>query len=116
MTRLSTSAAPNDEAMTWTNNEATTIINLEGRYVLPGLIDCHVHLSTPPGEEGLSATMNVDSDTSLIRQAYLAHEILKRGFTTVPIGKRRPFKSCQKLTTADPRLRRSGIGNEGSFG
>jgi N-acetylglucosamine-6-phosphate deacetylase len=81
--RMTKGASASDEVLTWTNNEATTIINLEGRYVLPGLIDCHIHLSTPPGEEGLSATMNVDPDTSLIRQPYLAHEILKRGFTTV---------------------------------
>lgn len=83
MTKLSSSVSAGDEVLTWTNNEATTIINLEGRFVCPGLIDCHVHLSTPPGEEGLSATMNVDPNTSLIRQPYLAHEILKRGFTTV---------------------------------
>jgi imidazolonepropionase-like amidohydrolase len=83
MTKLSSAASPGDEVLKWTNNEPTTILNLEGRYVIPGLIDCHVHLATPPGEDGLSATMNVDHDTSLLRQTYLAREIVKRGFTTV---------------------------------
>lgn len=83
MTKLNSAASPGDEVLKWTNNESITVVNLEGRYVLPGLIDCHVHLSTPPGEEGLGATMNVHHDTSLLRQTYLANEILKRGFTTV---------------------------------
>lgn len=47
------------------------------------VIDCHVHLATPPGEDGLKDTMNQDPDTALLRQPYLAHEILKRGFTTI---------------------------------
>lgn len=61
----------------------STIVHMEGKYVCPGLIDCHVHLATPPGEDGLKDTMNQDHDTSLLRQPYLAHQMLKRGFTTV---------------------------------
>ncbi|KAK4546345.1 hypothetical protein LTR36_002022 [Oleoguttula mirabilis] len=83
MTKLSKLPSPGDEVLSWTHGENVTIINLEGKIVLPGLIDCHVHLSTPPGEDGLKDTMNQDHDTSLLRQPYLAHEILKRGFTSV---------------------------------
>lgn len=72
-----------DEVLSWTHGGDVTTINLAGKFVCPGLIDCHVHLSTPPGENGLIDTMNQDPDTSLLRQPYLAHEILKRGFTSV---------------------------------
>ena len=83
MTKLSKWPSPRDEVLAWTQGEEVTLINLDGKYVLPGLIDCHVHLATPPGENGLADTLNQDFNTSLLRQPYLAHEILKRGFTTV---------------------------------
>lgn len=84
MTKLNSSPKdPNDEVFKWTNNEEITIINLQGRYICPGLIDCHVHLATPPGEDGLKDTMTQHAETALLRQPYLAREILKRGFTTV---------------------------------
>ncbi|KAK5746631.1 hypothetical protein LTR17_000647 [Elasticomyces elasticus] len=83
MTKLSKWPSPGDEALSWTSNEQITIINLDGKFLCPGLIDCHVHLATPPGEEGLKDTMNQDTTTSLLRQPYLAHQMLKRGFTSV---------------------------------
>lgn len=84
MTKLDSGpTGPHDEVFKWTNNEQMTMINLEGRFLLPGLIDCHVHLATPPGEDGLKDTMNQHPDTALLRQPYLAREILKRGFTTI---------------------------------
>ncbi|KAF2165239.1 hypothetical protein M409DRAFT_67487 [Zasmidium cellare ATCC 36951] len=83
MTKLSAQPSPGDEVLSWTQNQEIAIINLDGKFVLPGLIDCHVHLATPPGEEGLSATMNQDPNTSLLRQPYLAHQMLKRGFTSI---------------------------------
>ncbi|KAK1812763.1 hypothetical protein LTR12_012857 [Friedmanniomyces endolithicus] len=83
MTKLSKWPSPGDEALSWTSNEQITIINLQGKFLCPGLIDCHVHLATPPGEDGLKDTMDQDSNTSLLRQPYLAHQMLKRGFTSV---------------------------------
>lgn len=83
MTKLDSGPSPGDEVLKWTNNEHITIVNLEGKYILPGLIDCHVHLATPPGEDGLKDTLNQDPSTALLRQPYLAREILKRGFTTI---------------------------------
>jgi imidazolonepropionase-like amidohydrolase len=80
LTKHSTSDA---EVSTWTQTDDTTTVNLEGRFVLPGLIDCHVHLATPPGEDGLKDTMNQDEKTALLRQPWLAEQILRRGFTTV---------------------------------
>ena len=63
--------------------EATVNVDLSGKYICPGLIDCHVHLATPPGEDGLSATMGQDASTSLLRQPWLARQMLNRGFTSV---------------------------------
>ncbi|TKA79639.1 hypothetical protein B0A55_03439 [Friedmanniomyces simplex] len=83
MTKLSQWPSPGDEALSWTSNEQITIVNLEGKFLCPGLIDCHVHLATPPGEDGLKDTMNQDPNTTLLRQPYLAHQMLKRGFTSV---------------------------------
>ena len=83
MTKLSAQPSPGDEVLSWTQNEPLTIINLDGKFVLPGLIDCHVHLATPPGENGLKDTLSQDPNTSLLRQPYLAHQMLKRGFTSV---------------------------------
>ena len=83
LSKLSQESSPGDEVMSWTHRDELTIIDLEGKFIMPGLIDCHVHLATPPGEEGLRDTMSQDSDTSLLRQPYLAHQMLRRGFTTV---------------------------------
>ncbi|KAK1078699.1 hypothetical protein LTR33_007017 [Friedmanniomyces endolithicus] len=83
MTKLSKGPSAGDEALGWTSNEQITIINLQGKFLCPGLIDCHVHLAAPPGEDGLKDTMNQDPTTSLLRQPYLAHQMLKRGFTSV---------------------------------
>ncbi|KAK3113921.1 hypothetical protein LTR53_008288 [Teratosphaeriaceae sp. CCFEE 6253] len=83
MTKLNKWPSPGDEALSWTSNEQVTIIDLNGKFLCPGLIDCHVHLATPPGEDGLKDTMNQDPDTALLRQPWLAHQMLKRGFTSV---------------------------------
>ena len=83
MTKLSKWPSPGDEVLSWTQDEKVTIINLDGKFVIPGLIDCHVHLATPPGEDGLKDTVNQDFNTSLLRQPWLARQVLSRGFTTI---------------------------------
>jgi imidazolonepropionase-like amidohydrolase len=83
MSKLSQYPSPGDESLHWTMGDEVTIVNLDGKYVIPGLIDCHVHLATPPGEDGLKDTVNQDTNTALLRQPWLARQMLKRGFTTV---------------------------------
>lgn len=82
LSKLDQGPSVGDETLKWTQG-GEVIINLKGKFVMPGLIDCHVHLATPPGEDGLKDTMNQDPETSLLRQPYLAHQMLRRGFTTV---------------------------------
>ncbi|KPM35431.1 Uncharacterized protein AK830_g11133 [Neonectria ditissima] len=60
------------------------VIDLEGKYLCPGLIDCHVHISAVPGDDGLNGSaFGNDAAVSLFRQPYLCGEMLAKGFTTL---------------------------------
>lgn len=61
-----------------------TVVDLRERYVLPGLIDCHVHLeSDNAGQEGLLESLT-QSDAYFAYQALAnARKTLDAGFTTV---------------------------------
>ncbi|KAL6854482.1 hypothetical protein J3F83DRAFT_483998 [Trichoderma novae-zelandiae] len=60
------------------------VVDLAGKYLSPGLIDCHAHLSSVPGEEGLAASIvHPDLAVSQFRQPYMAAQVLYRGFTTL---------------------------------
>lgn len=55
-----------------------------GKFLTPGLIDAHVHLTSVPGNPSLSASMNVPHEVSLLRQPYQTKAMLvERGYTTV---------------------------------
>lgn len=53
-----------------------------GKYLCPGLIDNHIHLTSVPGEPDLRSAMSVPLAVSLLRQPYQAQAMLERGFTT----------------------------------
>ncbi|KAF4121874.1 Imidazolonepropionase or related amidohydrolase [Geosmithia morbida] len=60
------------------------LIDLQGRYLCPGLIDCHVHITSVAGEATLGgAGMGGDPAVSYLRQPFLCRQMLDRGFTTV---------------------------------
>jgi imidazolonepropionase-like amidohydrolase len=61
-----------------------TVVDLRDRYVLPGLIDCHVHLeSDRAGQDGLVESLT-SSDAYFAYQALAnARKTLEAGFTTV---------------------------------
>ncbi|KAH8174413.1 amidohydrolase family protein [Sarocladium implicatum] len=60
------------------------VVDLEGKYLCPGLIDCHVHLTAVAGDASLSgAITSADPAPSHFRQPYLCGQMLSRGFTTV---------------------------------
>lgn len=58
-------------------------IDLQGKYLCPGLFDCHVHIIAVPGEKEWRDTKELDVYTSAYRQALVCREMLNRGFTTV---------------------------------
>lgn len=61
----------------------TTVIDLTGKYLCPGLIDSHVHLTAVPGGQSLTDTFLMDHDRATLRQPFVCQQILRRGFTTV---------------------------------
>lgn len=65
-----------------TGNDAI-VVDLQGKYLSPGLIDCHVHVSSVPGEAGLDGGFNMDATVSHLRQSFVCGRILSKGFTAV---------------------------------
>ena len=58
-------------------------INLDGKFISPGLIDCHVHLVAVPGASTLEATAQMSPAVAALRMPYLCGQMLDRGFTSV---------------------------------
>lgn len=65
---------PNDDAI---------YINSAGKYLSPGLIDNHVHLTSVPGTADLQSAMATPGPVSALRQPYQCKAMLERGFTSV---------------------------------
>ncbi|KAL0942740.1 amidohydrolase [Colletotrichum truncatum] len=65
------------------NLDDAIVVDLKGKYLLPGLIDCHVHVSSVPGEAGLNGGFDMDATVSHLRQSFVVGRILSKGFTTV---------------------------------
>ena len=64
--------------------EGAMLIDLRDRFVLPGLIDCHVHLdSDRAGIEGQLASVTDNVAISAYEAAWNARKTLDAGFTTV---------------------------------
>ncbi|KAL6867093.1 hypothetical protein J3F83DRAFT_106412 [Trichoderma novae-zelandiae] len=59
------------------------VVDLRGKHVCPGLIDCHVHVAVVPGEANLSSYSAMTERVSLIRQPWVLKPMLERGFTSV---------------------------------
>lgn len=63
--------------------DSTNIIDLSGKYLCPGLIDCHVHIAVTPGEADLRAYKDMTERISLLRQPHVLKTMLERGFTSI---------------------------------
>lgn len=61
--------------------EDTTTIDLQGKYVLPGLIDCHVHVYAMTAN--LGELEHIAPSYAAMHAARLMGDMLDRGFTTV---------------------------------
>ncbi|WP_224721177.1 metal-dependent hydrolase family protein [Francisella sp. XLW-1] len=103
------------------NFSAEVIIDLKDRFLMPGLIDAHVHLSSAASVD--LANDNISNDFMAIESLQAAEESLLRGFTTLRdaggagYGIARAFEK-RKATT--PRLFYSGkalsaTGGHGDF-
>ncbi|KKA24964.1 hypothetical protein T310_0998 [Rasamsonia emersonii CBS 393.64] len=64
------------------NNDTTVEVDLQGKYLCPGLIDCHVHLNAVPGEATLGQMKKLRPEVIALRQPHLCRLMLERGFTT----------------------------------
>ncbi|KAJ7075408.1 hypothetical protein B0H15DRAFT_866829 [Mycena belliarum] len=58
-------------------------VDLNGAYVCPGLIDCHVHVTAVPGVKNMSEFSHILEQDINLRTTYVLKEMLLRGFTTV---------------------------------
>ncbi|KZT01443.1 uncharacterized protein LAESUDRAFT_731144 [Laetiporus sulphureus 93-53] len=58
-------------------------VNLKGKFLCPGLIDCHVHVMAVPGVRSLAELAQAPQETVHLASTYVLREMLLRGFTTV---------------------------------
>jgi imidazolonepropionase-like amidohydrolase len=64
--------------------DLVTLVDLSDKFVLPGLIDAHVHLdSDRAGQEGLIAAITESNQLSAYETLWNAQKTLRAGFTTV---------------------------------
>ncbi|KAL6691708.1 hypothetical protein J3F84DRAFT_386234 [Trichoderma pleuroticola] len=66
-----------------TITDGKIVVDLNGKHICPGLIDCHVHIAVVPGEANLSAYQSMTERISLIRQPWVLKPMIERGFTSV---------------------------------
>ncbi|GAA5917658.1 hypothetical protein JCM5296_005673 [Sporobolomyces johnsonii] len=58
-------------------------VDLNGRYICPGLVDCHVHVTAVPGVQTMGELVRTSVEEVHYRTTYILKEMLLRGFTTV---------------------------------
>lgn len=63
--------------------QAGQIIDAEGKYVLPGVIDCHVHLSMNGGPHPMADLSKCREADALLTAVLSAGELVRSGVTTV---------------------------------
>ena len=62
---------------------AVQVIDLRNRFVMPGLMDMHVHLQGELGPKNDSEDLKMSSQLMQMRSIYFAMKTLRAGFTTV---------------------------------
>ena len=63
--------------------DGAEVVDASGMYVLPGLIDCHVHLASSGAPQALTESMREPPHLRALRAAVHARKTLEAGFTTV---------------------------------
>ncbi|KAJ4144317.1 hypothetical protein LMH87_003207 [Akanthomyces muscarius] len=69
----------NGDASEWESDSSAIKIDLAGKFVCPGLIDCHVHLVAVPSEMGLQEMQGMNTSASLLRQPQAIEENVHPG-------------------------------------
>ncbi|KAF7563993.1 hypothetical protein G7046_g125 [Stylonectria norvegica] len=77
------SISPSSESSESSFPQNSIVVDCQGRYLCPGLFDAHVHLCAVPGFIDLSKAFGNPNDVSVLRQPYVAAQMLHRGFTSV---------------------------------
>ena len=98
-------------------------IDLKGKYICPGLIDCHVHIAAVPGETDLRHIVATPEQESMLRMTFVCRDMLCRGFTTARDCGGAPYalkQACDSWLVPGPRLFISGhalsqTGGHGDF-
>lgn len=92
-----------------------TVTDVSGRTVMPGMIDCHVHLSIDGDADPIGQVVGDTAAMSVLRMARNAERTLAAGVTTVrDLGAKDHIDICfrravdEGLATAAPRLILSG--------
>lgn len=63
-------------------SDQAQVIDLKGKYLSPGLIDCHVHVCATPGGLTLRELFEAHPNTIAYRTTFVIRQMLLRGFTT----------------------------------
>jgi imidazolonepropionase-like amidohydrolase len=63
-------------------SDKAQVIDMQGKYLSPGLIDCHVHVSATPGGLTLRELFEAHPNTIAYRTTFVIKQMLLRGFTT----------------------------------
>lgn len=63
--------------------EGFNVVDLEGQFVCPGLIDAHVHIVAVPGEADMKSALRLSFSRAVLRFHKVCNQMLERGFTTV---------------------------------
>ncbi|KAH7096847.1 hypothetical protein BKA62DRAFT_820581 [Auriculariales sp. MPI-PUGE-AT-0066] len=58
-------------------------IDLDGKFICPGPIDCHVHVTAVPGVRTMGELLDMPEELISLRTSYVLKDMLSRGFTTV---------------------------------
>jgi imidazolonepropionase-like amidohydrolase len=85
----------------------TKVIKLDGKYLCPGLIDSHVHISAVPGEVDFRHVVSTPEEQAMLRMTFVCRDMLRRGFTIARDCGGAPYalkQACEEWLIAGPRL------------
>ncbi|MCG8515861.1 MAG: amidohydrolase family protein [Halanaerobiales bacterium] len=97
-------------------DESIEIVDLSDYCLLPGLIDCHTHLSIIPGEGDQLGQMRLPGQINILRSIPNLYQDLAAGVTTMRVMGEEHYidldlkKAIKQGLIAGPRLLTSGIG------